>query len=36
MRIAERIRSKLQLSSDQDSLEFLETLLMDYNYYSTR
>ncbi len=35
-RIAERIRSKLQLSSDQDSLEFLETLLMDYNYYSTR
>jgi uncharacterized RDD family membrane protein YckC len=36
MRIAERIRSKLDLPSDQDSLEFLETLLMDYNYYSTR
>jgi hypothetical protein len=36
MRIGERIRSKLQISSDQDSLEFLETLLMDYNYYSTR
>jgi uncharacterized RDD family membrane protein YckC len=36
MRIADRIRSKLQLPSDQDSLEFLQTLLMDYNYYSTR
>jgi uncharacterized RDD family membrane protein YckC len=36
MRIGERIRSKLQIPSDQDSLEFLETLLMDYNYYSTR
>lgn len=36
MRIAERIRTKLNLSSDQDSLEFLQTLLMDYNYYSTR
>ena len=36
MRIADRIRTKLQLSSDQDSLEFLQTLLMDYNYYSTR
>jgi len=36
MRIAERIRTKLSLSSDQDSLEFLQTLLMDYNYYSTR
>jgi uncharacterized RDD family membrane protein YckC len=36
MRIAERIRSKLQLSADQDSLEFLQTLLMDYNYYATR
>jgi uncharacterized RDD family membrane protein YckC len=36
MRIGERIRSKLQISSDQDSLEFLETLLMDYNYYATR
>jgi uncharacterized RDD family membrane protein YckC len=36
MRIADRIRNKLQMSSDQDSLEFLETLLKDYNYYSTR
>ncbi|MBC7848409.1 MAG: RDD family protein [Chitinophagaceae bacterium] len=35
MRIAERIKSKLKMNSDQDSLEFLETLLKDYNYYST-
>jgi uncharacterized RDD family membrane protein YckC len=34
MRIAERIRSKLLIGSDQDSLDFLETLLKDYNYYS--
>lgn len=36
MRIAERIKSKLRMESDQDSLEFLITLLKDYNYYSTR
>ncbi|HXB08763.1 MAG TPA: RDD family protein [Puia sp.] len=36
MRISERIRSKLDIYSDQDSLDFLETLLKDYNYYSTR
>ena len=36
MRIGERIKSKLQIESDQDSLEFLETLLKDYNYYATR
>jgi len=36
MRIAERIKSKLKMNSDQDSLDFLETLLKDYNYYSTR
>jgi uncharacterized RDD family membrane protein YckC len=36
MRIGERIRSKLRIESDQDSLDFLETLLKDYNYYSTR
>jgi len=36
MRIGERIKSKLQVESDQDSLDFLETLLKDYNYYSTR
>jgi uncharacterized RDD family membrane protein YckC len=36
MRIGERIKSKLRIESDQDSLEFLETLLKDYNYYSTQ
>jgi uncharacterized RDD family membrane protein YckC len=36
IRIAARIRSKLQIQDDQDSLEFLQTLLKDYNYYSTR
>ncbi|HXB44611.1 MAG TPA: RDD family protein [Puia sp.] len=35
MRIAERIKSKLAIQSDQDSLDFLETLLKDYNYYTT-
>lgn len=34
-RIGERIKSQLHIESDQDSLEFLETLLKDYNYYST-
>lgn len=34
LRIADRIKSKLKLESDQNSLEFLETLLKDYNYYS--
>jgi uncharacterized RDD family membrane protein YckC len=36
MRIAERIKSKLDMQGDQDSLDFLQTLLKDYNYYSTR
>ncbi|HEY6899094.1 MAG TPA: RDD family protein [Puia sp.] len=36
MRIADRIRTKLDIASDQDSLDFLRTLLKDYNYYSTR
>jgi uncharacterized RDD family membrane protein YckC len=36
MRIGERIKAKLNISSDQDSLDFLETLLKDYNYYSTQ
>jgi uncharacterized RDD family membrane protein YckC len=36
MRIGDRIKSKLQIESDQDSLEFLITLLKDYNYYSTK
>lgn len=35
-RIAYRIRMKLHIADDQDSLEFLQTLLKDYNYYSTR
>ncbi len=36
IRIAERIKSKLKLSSDQDSLDFLQTLLKDYNFYTTQ
>jgi uncharacterized RDD family membrane protein YckC len=36
IRIAARIRSKLHIEDDQDSLDFLQTLLKDYNYYSTR
>ncbi|HTQ65723.1 MAG TPA: RDD family protein [Puia sp.] len=36
MRIAERIKMKLTIASDQDSFDFLETLLKDYNYYSTK
>jgi len=34
LKIADRIQSKLKMNSDQDSLEFLQTLLKDYNYYS--
>jgi|KBSMisStandDraft_5_1062788.scaffolds.fasta_scaffold24189_3 uncharacterized RDD family membrane protein YckC len=34
-RIAERIKWKLNMQSDQSNAEFLETLLKDYNYYST-
>jgi len=33
-RIAERIKSKLNMQGDQDAQDFLETLLKDYNYYS--
>ena len=33
-RIAERIKSKLNIQGDQDARDFLETLLKDYNYYS--
>ena len=33
-RIAERIKSKLSVQSDQEPLAFLETLLKDYNYYT--
>jgi uncharacterized RDD family membrane protein YckC len=36
IRIAARIRSKLHIEDDEDSLDFLQTLLKDYNYYSTR
>jgi uncharacterized RDD family membrane protein YckC len=36
MRIAERIKAKLVISSDLDSLDFLETLLKDYNYYTSK
>ena len=35
-RIADRIKARLQIQSDKESLEFLETLLKDYNYFSTR
>jgi uncharacterized RDD family membrane protein YckC len=36
MKIADRIKSKLKMESQEDSFEFLQTLLKDYNYYSTR
>jgi uncharacterized RDD family membrane protein YckC len=36
IRVAERIKLKLKIESDLDSLDFLETLLKDYNYYATR
>lgn len=35
IKIADRIKSKLKMDSEQDSLDFLQTLLKDYNYYST-
>jgi uncharacterized RDD family membrane protein YckC len=35
-RIAERIKWKLNMQGDQDPQDFLETLLKDYNYYSSR
>jgi uncharacterized RDD family membrane protein YckC len=35
MKISDRIKSKLKIESDFAPLEFLETLLKDYNYYST-
>jgi uncharacterized RDD family membrane protein YckC len=34
LKIADRIKSKLKMQSDQDSLDFLQTLLKDYNYYA--
>jgi nitrogen-specific signal transduction histidine kinase len=36
IRISDRIKTRLQIQSDKDSLDFLETLLKDYNYFSTR
>jgi uncharacterized RDD family membrane protein YckC len=35
-RISERIKSKLNIRGDQDALDFLESLLKDYNFYSSR
>lgn len=35
-RIAERIQSKVNIQTNQYPLDFLESLLLDYNYYSTR
>lgn len=35
-RIAERIQSKTNIQTDDYPIDFLETLLLDYNYYSTR
>ena len=34
-RISERIQSKLQIQSNQEPFDFLQTLLKDYNYYAT-
>ena len=34
-RISERIQSRLNIQAEEDSLEFLQRLLKDYNYYST-
>jgi uncharacterized RDD family membrane protein YckC len=35
-RISERIKWKLNMQGDQDAQDFLETLLKDYNYYTSR
>lgn len=35
-RIAEKILSKTDIKTDEYPIDFLERLLMDYNYYSTR
>lgn len=34
-RISERIQNKLNIQSNQDPYEFLQTLMKDYNYYAT-
>ena len=33
--ISERIQSRLNIQAEEDSLEFLQRLMKDYNYYST-
>lgn len=35
-RIAERIQSKTNIQTNDYPIDFLETLMLDYNYYSTR
>jgi uncharacterized RDD family membrane protein YckC len=35
-RIADRIQSKVNIQTNQYPIDFLESLLLDYNYYSTR
>ena len=35
-KIAQRIHSKVKIETNQYPIDFLETLLLDYNYYSTR
>jgi hypothetical protein len=35
IRITDRIKSRLSIESELNSLEFLETLLKDYNFYTT-
>ena len=34
-RISDRIQSRLGMQAEEDSLQFLQRLLKDYNYYST-
>jgi hypothetical protein len=35
MKISDRIKAKLKIQSDQEPREFLQTMLKDYNYYSS-
>lgn len=35
-KVAQRIQSKINIQTDQYPIDFLETLLLDYNYYSVR
>jgi hypothetical protein len=35
-RVSYRVRDVLSIQSDMDHLPFLETVLNDYNYYTTR